>query len=74
MLLHALFPQCNHFLVITVNHEHACAYWEAGYQLLNLLVQGHVLDISYQAAILNVTNKRLLQESGLAEPVGLFAF
>ncbi len=68
-----LFPLNNCFIVIGKNENFAIALWEVGYQLLNLLLQAHSLDILYQAALLDETQKTLLRRMGVKDPVAAFA-
>ncbi len=68
-----LFPLNNCFIVIGKNESFAIALWEVGYQLLNLLLQAHSLDILYQAALLDETQKTLLRRMGVKDPVAVFA-
>lgn len=52
----------NSFLIIKVKEELEKNYWEVGYQLLNILLQAHVLDIGYSAELLGGEQKELIQD------------
>ena len=66
-----LFPASKYFLIITKNLDTDWAYWETGYQLLNVLLQAKALDISYRAALLNENQIEALQTSGTNNAVAV---
>ena len=68
-----LFPSNNCFIVLGKNKNFAAALWEVGYQLLNLLLQAHSLDLRYRAARLDETQKTLVRSIGVNNPIALFA-
>ena len=67
------FPNKQRAVVIGRNDSHARALWEIGYVLLNLLLQAHVLDISYIAVLLDQNNKQLFSSSVIEDPKILIA-
>lgn len=66
-----LFPAAKYFLIITKNIDTDWAYWETGYQLLNVLLQAKALDISYGAALLKENQIKTLQTSGINSAVAV---
>ena len=64
-----LFPNKKYFIVITRNEDIDKAYWETGYQLLNILLQAKSLDISYRALLLNEEQIKTFQMTGVENPV-----
>jgi hypothetical protein len=66
-----LFPEAKYFLIITKNIDTNWAYWETGYQLLNILLQARALNISYRAALLNENQIKTLQTSGISNAVAV---
>lgn len=64
----------NHiYIVLATNKNSETALWEVGYQLLNLLVQAHSLDISYQAVLLDETLRASISDMTVKNPVAVFA-
>lgn len=66
-----LFPAAKCFLIIKKNVDTNWAYWETGYQLLNVLLQAKALDISYRAALLNEDQIKALETFGINSAVAL---
>jgi hypothetical protein len=62
----------NCFIMLTKNEPHDRAAWEVGYQLLNLLLQAHVLNLSYKAILPNEGQKKLFQKHHLNAPAAIF--
>jgi hypothetical protein len=58
-------------IVVGKNEISNRALWEVGYQMLNLLVQGHSLGINYRAMLLDPTQKGSFAEAGVIDPVGV---
>jgi hypothetical protein len=56
-------------IVLGINENYARAFWEIGYQLLNLLLQAKALEIYYQAFLLNEAQKINIRAAGVADPV-----
>jgi hypothetical protein len=56
-------------IVLGRNENYARAFWEIGYQLLNLLLQAKALEIYYQAFLLNEAQKINIRAAGVADPV-----
>lgn len=65
------FPNYNNIVVLGRNDDNARALWEIGYQLINIMAQAHALQLSYQAALLDETQKSFLRSTGIDEPVAL---
>ena len=61
----------NCFIVLAKNKNEAKANWEIGYQLLNLMLQAQSLGVSYSARLLDESQKKLFQTSGIKEPVAI---
>jgi hypothetical protein len=57
------------FIVLGRNRNEAKARWEIGYQLLNLMLQAHALNLSYSALLLDENQKKPFRNSGIEEPV-----
>ena len=68
------FLDCNKFVIIARNENFNRAYWEVGYQLLNMMVQSKVLDISYKATIIDERQRSLLDKTGIGDPVAVIGF
>jgi len=67
-----LFPFNNCFIVIGKNETFATALWEVGYQLLNLLLQAQVLDLAYEAILLDESQKKVFRSMDIKDPVSAF--
>jgi hypothetical protein len=70
--LQTQFSPSNCFIILTQNESYDSASWEVGYQLLNLLLQAHVLNISYEAILPDEDQKKIFQKSGAGEPAAIF--
>lgn len=68
-----LFPLSNCLIVLGKNETFARALWEIGYQLLNLLLQAHAVDVAYQAALLDKTHKEIFHGIDINSPVAVVA-
>lgn len=62
----------NALIVLGTNGSQAKSLWEIGYQLLNLMLQAHSLDIAYKAILLNEDQKQTIRIVGIKEPVAAF--
>lgn len=71
--LSRLFSPHRKFIILGKNEHFARALWEVGYQLLNLTVQARGLDIGYQAALLDETQKKILGDIGIHDPIAILA-
>jgi len=60
-------------IILGKNEDFARALWEVGYQLLNLLLQASSLNISYQAILLDETQKSTVGRTGVKNPVAILA-
>lgn len=56
-------------LVLETKERSGRALWEAGYQLLNILLQAYSLGIGYEPLLLDETRKAEFRKSGIQEPV-----
>ncbi len=65
---------CTNAIIIGINRNYACAWWEAGYILLNLLVQAAALDISYEAVLVKDECTQAFKTAGIARAAVVFAF
>lgn len=73
-LLHQLrgcFPQNDRFIIIGRSEDTSRSLWEVGYQLFNILIQARALDLSYEAALLDESQKCLFAEIGIDRPVAI---
>ena len=68
-----LFPSFNCFFVIGIIETSGIALWEVGYQVLNILLQAHSLNVTYQAVLLAETHKTILRRMHIEHPVVLVA-
>ncbi len=69
--LKELFPLYNCFIIIGKNENFARALWETGYQLLNLLLQAQVMDLAFEAILLNENQRKIFQQTGINDPVAV---
>jgi hypothetical protein len=67
--LKELFPRSDGLVTIGKNEESSRSLWEVGYQLLNMLTQAKAMDVHYDTALLDNSQKWLLAEIGISEPV-----
>jgi len=67
------FPSTEQFIVVGKNDPYNRALWEVGYQLLNLLVQAKVLDLRYQAILLDGSHKDLFDGLPILDPIAVLA-
>ncbi|MFX0199471.1 MAG: hypothetical protein ACFFCW_25395 [Candidatus Hodarchaeota archaeon] len=67
------FFSFDRFIVLGKNEGFGRAFWEVGYQLLNLLLQAQALEIPYEAALLDESHKSVLSGIGIDDPVAIFA-
>ena len=72
-LLANQYKSANCFIVLGSNRNEAKAHWEIGYQLLNLMLQAHSLELSYAALLLDESQKRPFQSSGIKDPIAVIA-
>lgn len=70
-LLATQYKLNHYYIVLNKKESPARSLWEIGYQLMNLLVQADALDISYQAVLLNNSQKELFNKMGINDPVAL---
>jgi len=68
-----LFSANHGLIILGRNEDFSRAFWEIGYQLLNLLLQANSLDISYRAVLLDMAQKTTVAPAGIKDPVALFA-
>ena len=70
-LLASQYKPNNYFIVLSKNENPARSLWEIGYQLFNLLVQAHALNINYHAVLLAENQKVLFKNIGINDAVAL---
>ena len=73
-LLESQYNQNNYFIVLNNNENVARSRCEIGYQLLNLLLQAHALNINYNSSLLNDNQKEIFKKIGINDPVALIIF
>jgi hypothetical protein len=61
-------------IVIGRNEDYGRSLWEVGYQLLNILIQAKVLDISYETVFLDENQKNILRYIGIKDPIIIILF
>ena len=71
--LEKLFPSNKNLIVLGKNENFNRSLWEVGYQLLNMLLQAHALDMPYEAALLDEDQKSALRNIGIKDPVAIVA-
>ncbi len=69
----SLFSFNDNMIVLGRNENLNRSLWEVGYQLLNILLQAHALDMSYEAALLDEGQKTVLRTIGIKDPVAIVA-
>jgi hypothetical protein len=69
----SLFSANHGLIILAKNEDFARALWEVGYQLLNLVLQATSLNISYQAVLLDETQRATVGRTGLKDPVAILA-
>ena len=65
------FPNYGNIIILGRNDDNARAFWEIGYQMLNIMVQAYALQVSYHAELLDEAQKSTLRSIGIEEPVAL---
>jgi hypothetical protein len=60
------------YIILDKNENSGRAFWEIGYQLLNLLLQAQALNLVYEAILLNKKQKEVFQSVGIKDPVAAF--
>lgn len=50
------------------------ALWEIGYQLLNMILQAHCLDLTYRAVLLNAEQRAILKAAGIEKAEAAIGF
>jgi hypothetical protein len=71
--IYSQLPSGNCFIFLKRNELQAKSSWEIGYQLLNMILQAHVLDISYEAILLNQAQMNMIQKTGLSNIASIMA-
>ena len=61
----------NGCIVFSTNENNNRALWEVGYQMLNIMLQAHVLGIAYKAVLLGNTSKKAFHNLGTDKPVAV---
>ena len=70
--LMVLFSFSNCLIVIGKNEKFARAFWEVGYQLLNLMLQAQALELAFKAILLDKNRIKALRTVGITDPVSAF--
>jgi hypothetical protein len=65
-----IYPHTR-FIVLGKNEDFARALWEIGFQLINLLLQANTIDLNYKAVLLNESQKNILIEIGIKDPISI---
>jgi len=60
-------------IVLGINENFNRSLWEVGYQLLNMLLQAHALDMPYEAVLLDEDQKVIVKNTGIEDPVAIVA-
>ena len=63
----------NCFIILAKNESKARSAWEIGYQLFNMMLQAHVLNISYEAILLNKQQKDIFDNIGVSDAAAVLA-
>lgn len=61
------FPAMKYAVLIRRNDNHARAFWEIGYEALNIILQATALEISYNLVFPNDNQKKILEQYGMDE-------
>jgi hypothetical protein len=56
-------------MVLGKNEDSGRAYWEVGYQILNLILQAKSLGISYKAILLDESSRDSFRCLGIKDPL-----
>ncbi len=67
------FPSADTFIVLGRNEAFGRSLWEVGYQMMNILLQAYVSDITYEAILLDETRKAIFRDIGIKAPVAAVA-
>jgi hypothetical protein len=67
------FSGADRFIVLGRNDDHGRAFWEIGYELLNLLVQAKSAEVDYSAQLLDDAQSRQMTQLGMRNPLALVA-
>jgi hypothetical protein len=62
-------PAYNCLIVLCKNEHFGRAYWEIGYQTLNLMLQAKSIDLSYKAVLLDEKQKEYFHKIGIKDAV-----
>jgi len=62
-------PPYNCLIVLGKNEHFAEAYWEIGYQTLNLMLQAKSLNLSYRVVLLDEKQKEFFHKIGIKDAV-----
>jgi hypothetical protein len=71
--IYSQLTPANCFILLKKNELQTRASWEIGYQLLNMILQAHVLDVSYKAILLNESQMNMFQKIGLSNTASIMA-
>ena len=65
------FGEC--VVVFGRNEDTGRSYWEVGYQLLNAMLQVHSLNVTYEAFLLDHSQRDLFERIGVERPAAAVA-
>lgn len=68
------FSGRDKFIVLGRNDDHGRAFWEIGYEVMNLLAQAKSAEMEYSSHLLNDTQSRQVTQLGIRNPLALVAF
>lgn len=63
----------RNYIILGKNENSGRAYWEIGYQLLNILLQAQASGLSYKSILLNKAQKDIFKKVGIKDPVAAFS-
>jgi hypothetical protein len=69
--LNNLFSSNDGFIILAKNRKATIALWEVGYQLLNILLQAHSLNLPYKAILFDEPLKMTLERLGVKSSVAM---
>jgi len=69
--LESFYSPWNCFIIMEANELSLLAYWEIGYQLLNLLLQAQSIKLGYRSILLDSDQRNVFQKAGLKMPAAL---
>ena len=68
------FSGRDRFIVLGRNDDHGRAFWEIGYEVMNILAQAKSAELEYSSHLLNDTQSRQVTQLGIRNPLALVTF